>query len=438
MLLYSPVRDTNRDTPPMPTKKPRAHALETANARRKLPIAKRPVYAKIAPNIFLGYRRNEGPGTWNVRVTGPGIDWIKRIGLADDSEPSDGREVLTYWQAIDAARKLARRQPGDQSADDSRPVTVCEAIDPYERDLIARDMDPYNAKRARVHTPPSLASKPVGLLRSADMRAWRDGLIAKGLARDTVNRVRTCVRAALSLAAKRDKRIVNRSIWEDDFDALPNATEARNVILPDDVVAKLITKAFTRDRKLGLFLQVIAETGARPSQVVRLDVADLDAANSRLLMPRSGKGHAHKRAAKMVERVPVPISRVLGTMLAQGAKGLPAHARLLTRSDGEPWGYRRNDFYRDDFRAVVEAIGLDPDETTPYALRHSCISRSLLRGVPVTLVADATDTSEKEIRRHYAKLISDHSGEIMRRALLDVSQPPAANVVALPAGPPGA
>src|SRR5262245_13146903 len=154
-----------------------------------------------------------------------------------------------------------------------------------------------------------------------------------GLARDTVNRVRTCVRAALSLAAKRDKRIVNRSIWEDDFDALPNATEARNVILPDDVVAKLITEAFTRDRKLGLFLQVIAETGARPSQVVRLNVADLDAANSRLLMPRSGKGHAHKRAAKMVERVPVPISNAMGTMLAQEVKGRPAHARLLTRSN---------------------------------------------------------------------------------------------------------
>jgi integrase len=416
----------------MPTKKPRASVLETANARRKLPIAKRPVYAKIAPNIFLGYRRNEGPGTWNVRVTGPGIDWIKRIGLADDSEPSDGREVLTYWQAIDAARKLARRQPGDQSADDSRPVTVGEAIDAYERDLVARDMDPYNAKRARVHTPPSLASKPVGLLRSADMRAWRDGLIAKGLARDTVNRVRTCVRAALSLAAKRDKRIVNRSIWEDDFDALPNATEARNVILPDDAVAKLITEAFTRDRKLGLFLQVIAETGARPSQVVRLDVADLDAANSRLLMPRSGKGHAHKRAAKMVERVPVPISHALGTMLAQEAKDRPAHARLLTRSNGDPWGYRRSDFYRDDFRAVVEAIGLDPDETTPYALRHSCISRSLLRGVPVSVVADLTDTSEREIRRHYAKLIAHHADEIARKGLLQIEPPtPADNVVAL-------
>jgi len=418
----------------MPTKKPRAQKLETASARRKLPISKKPVYVKLAPNVRVGYRRNEGPGTWSVRVTGPGIDWVKRIGLADDFEVASPPAVLNFWQARDAARRLARRQPGDD-ADDSRPITVNEALAAYEADLTARGGDPYNAKRARLHVPASLASKPVALLRSADLCRWRDGLIEKGLARDTVNRVRTCVRAALTLAAKRDKRVSNRHVWEDDFDALPNATEARNVILADDVVGKLITAAFERDRKLGLFLQVIAETGARPSQTVRLEARDLDAANSRLLMPRSGKGHAHKRAAKMVERVPVPISHALTTLLAQEAKERPAHARLLTRSNGEPWGYRRSDLYRDDFRAVVEAVGLDPDEVTPYALRHSAISRSLLRGVPVTLVADLTDTSEREIRKHYAKLIAHHADEIARKGLLQIEPPsPADNIVVLPGG----
>src|SRR5262249_46743735 len=141
----APVRDTNRDTAPMPTKKVRAGKLETASTRRKLPIAKRPIYVKLAPNIFLGYRPNEGPGTWNVPVTGPGIDWIKRIGLADDHEPADSRAVLSFWEAQSAARKLARRQPGDD-ADDSRPLTVAEALDAYERDLTARGGDAYNAK----------------------------------------------------------------------------------------------------------------------------------------------------------------------------------------------------------------------------------------------------------------------------------------------------
>jgi len=278
--------------------KPRTAKLETPTARRKLPIRRKPFAVTVSPNVRLGYRRNQGPGTWSVRVTGPGIDWLKRIGLADDLEAADGKNVLSYWQAIDAARALARRQEGD-AGDDSRPLTVAEVLDRYERDLEAHGGDAYNARRARIHLPASILSKPVALLRSAELIRWRDGLIAQGLARDTVNRIRTCLRAALTLAAKRDRRIRNRHVWEEDLEALPNATMARNVVLADDVVARLVAAAFDHDHKLGLLAQVIAETGARPSQVVRLTVGDLDATNLRLLMPRSGKGHAHKRAHKI-------------------------------------------------------------------------------------------------------------------------------------------
>jgi integrase len=149
-------------------------------------------------------------------------------------------------------------------------------------------------------------------------------------------------------------------------------------------------------------------------------------------MPRSGKGHANKRAQKMAERVRVQITPELAARLKQEAKGRAGDAPLLTRSTGEPWGYRRSDQYRREFAEVVTAAGLDP-KVTAYSLRHSYVSRALLRGISITLVADATDTSEREIRRHYAKLISDHSGEIMRRALLDVSPPttPTGKVVTL-------
>jgi len=187
-------------------------------------------------------------------------------------------------------------------------------------------------------------------------------------------------------------------------------------------VAKLIATAYAHYPKLGLLCDVVSTTGARPSQVVRLLISDLDLADRsapQLLMPRSGKGHANKRAQKMAERVRVQITPELAARLKQEAKSRASDAALLTRADGSPWGYRRSDQYRREFAQVVETAGFDP-KTTLYALRHSYVSRALLRGVPITLVADATDTSEREIRRHYAKLISDHSGEIMRRALLDV------------------
>src|SRR4051794_5829979 len=83
-----------RDSRQMP--KPRTAKLETATARRRLEVRKKPVWTTISPNVGLGYRRNAGPGTWSVRSTNSdGADWIKRIGLADDLEPADGRHVLT-------------------------------------------------------------------------------------------------------------------------------------------------------------------------------------------------------------------------------------------------------------------------------------------------------------------------------------------------------
>jgi hypothetical protein len=89
--------------------KPRAPKLETPTARRKLAVRKKPYWTTISPGIALGYRRNAGSGTWSVRSADGGTEWVKRIALADDLERADGRDVLTYWQAVDQARSLARR-----------------------------------------------------------------------------------------------------------------------------------------------------------------------------------------------------------------------------------------------------------------------------------------------------------------------------------------
>src|SRR5262245_38092940 len=114
--------------------KPRHAKLETPTARRRLLLRKKPYWLTVSPGVGLGYRRNQGPGTWSVRGTdGHGADWIKRLGLADDYEPADGAAVLSYWQALEAARKAVRG--GEEGA--ARPLTVDEAIERYRADLIA-------------------------------------------------------------------------------------------------------------------------------------------------------------------------------------------------------------------------------------------------------------------------------------------------------------
>ena len=74
--------------------KPRNAKLESATARRKLAVRKKPYYVRLSPGIALGYRRNAGAGTWTVRVADGGAEWVKRIAVADDLEPASPPHVL--------------------------------------------------------------------------------------------------------------------------------------------------------------------------------------------------------------------------------------------------------------------------------------------------------------------------------------------------------
>jgi integrase len=410
--------------------KPRNAKLESATARRKLAVRKKPYWTPISPGIHLGYRRNAGAGTWSVRVADAGAEWIKRIAPADDLELASPPHVLSYWQAIDQARAFARRQPGE-AIDESRPLTVSEALTLYEKDLVARSGSPYNSRHARLHLPASILSKPVALLGATELRKWRDSLLAKGLAAGTVNRTKTGLRAALELAAAHDPRISNQRAWKIGLAALPDAHRARNVILDDATVRRIVAAAYAHDRALGLMTEVAALTGARLSQLARLEVADLqaDGTEPRLFMPCSAKGRARN---KRHERRPVPITPALALTLKQEAAGRSSEAPLLLRANGERWGHGRRRHHRNDFRAVVEAAGLDPDHVTLYALRHSSIVRQLLANVPIRIVATLHDTSVRMIERSYSKYIAEHTDTIARRALLDTSEAAASNVVALP------
>jgi hypothetical protein len=90
-----------------------------------------------------------------------------------------------------------------------------------------------------------------------------------------------------------------------------------------------------------------------------------------------------------------------------------------------PW--KKSDHSR-RFARTVEATGLDPNEVTINALRHSSIVRQLLAGVPLRVVAVNHDTSVVMIERTYSRHIGDHADALARGALLDTTVAPAGNV----------
>jgi integrase len=412
--------------------KPRKLSLETSTARLKLKIQKKPYRSRLGPGLSLGYRRNEGPGTWSViAADGRGQEWLKKIGVADDHDPANGKEILNYTQAVDIARQLT--QGGGEVENPSQPATLKAALAAYEADLTARGANTYNARWPLKYLPSLLLAKPIPLIEANELRRWRDSLL-KHHAPATVNRLAGATVAALNLAAAHDPRIKSRQAWHVGLQGLPDANRARNVILTDDQVRQLIAAAYVKGDCFGLFIDTLAVTGARPSQAARLEVGDLraaDLAEAKLMMPRSGKGGGRLRVKKKVERVSVPITAALAVRLKSAAAGRSPDAPLLIWRGDRGWGNDPSANYRADFREAVAAIGLDPKVTTLYSLRHSSIVRQLLAGVPIRLTASLHDTSVSQIESNYSKYISEHSDVLSRRALLSDVPPVADNVVAL-------
>jgi len=403
-------------------RRPRSSKLETRTNRLTLPVRGKPhCFTVVAPGVALAYRRGKDRNAWVVRCAdGRGGNWLKNLpGIPDDFEDANGESVLTFWQAQDAARKLARG-----TVESGRPITVNEALDAYAAHLAARGGLAGNVSRVRHHLPPGLATKPVALLTPRELEYWRNSLAVKPA---TINRMGHVVKAALNLAARHDPRITNVNAWKLGLALLPNTHRPRNTILKDAQVLSLIDAANAIDPAFGLFCEVGAVTGARVSQITALEVGDLQSNGDgpRLMMPSSRKGHAGKR----IERKPVPIPATLAARLRQEAGERDGPAPLLLRADGKPWSATSAD-HRLPFARAVDRAGLDP-KITFYALRHSAIVRQILAGTPLRVVAAACDTSTTQIERTYSAHITGPADPVLRKGLLDTAQPAANNVVVL-------
>jgi hypothetical protein len=387
-----------------------------------------------------------------VRFTA-GKDDTHRLATADDNTEANGRDVLDFWQAQDAARAKAKEHEGSAEL-----ATVTTALDDYADDLTTRGADAGNVKRARAHLSPDILTRTVSSLNAGELKRWRDKL-AKSMAPSSVNRTATCLKAALNLAADHDERITRRT-WETGLAVIPDAEKSRNVILTDATVRAIVAEAYRSHAKLaeqlegdarrkveeeahrwadafGLLVEVLAVTGPRVSQSARLEVQDLqgDRSDPRLMMPSSKKG----KGVKKVQRRPVPIPADLALRLRAAAAGRPGNAPLLTKPSGQAW--KKSDHSRPFARAIerlreqarnealergadAEAIakaGAEFDGVTLSALRHSSIVRQLLASVPIRVVAVNHDTSVAMIERTYSRFIADHADGVARKALLEIT-----------------
>jgi integrase len=385
--------------------------IETKTQRARLKVQHRPYWEKLQGKVGLGYRRvATGAGTWSVRIAnGKGGYNEKTLGIADDIEAANGKEVLSFTQARDSALRFSR---GEGEA----PVTLktlAEAVDAYEAELETRNGCKWNVGRIRKHLPPTMLKRPLATITPEELRNWRNGLV-KRLDPAGVNRLMNVLKAALNLAAKHGAKLDPK--WRNGLETLPNTQRANNVVLSEETVARLVHAARAYEENFGLLVEVMAQTGERYSQICRCQVQDLLPEQRRLMVPSSFKGGRNKKQVL----IPVALSDDLIARLRLAAGNRPATAPLLRKKSGDRWKPRDIDHRFDN---IVKAIGEDPERVTSIALRHTHITWQLLNRIPVAAVSQLHDTSPQIIAKHYAASIASHVDDMVRDAMMQFDRP---------------
>jgi integrase len=389
--------------------------LQSRDARSKLRARSKPYYINIARSLQLGYRRNAHHGVWIVRDARGGGDWTRRIATADDHAKSNHETVLDFYEAQTRAHEIAGAGKDGEPVKLNAPATVGTAIDAYIADLESRDRSTANAKTAKRHLQADpLFNRSVALLQRQELENFRAKLRKRGLKVASVNRITGILKAALNLAASNDrKRITNTWEWMDGLAWLEGGDVARKVFLTDDDVERIVTAAYQDSLEFGLYVSLAAHTGARPSQLARATVDDLQVMGnkSRVIVPGDFKVGGRKRTHKRQRASqPLEIPHALAIRLQQAAKGRGPGAPLLLAPCGASWREAKK-MGMQHFKRVAEKLDLR-DETgklvTMYALRHSHIARDLKLRKPSITVALHHFTGVAKLESNYARFLGWH------------------------------
>jgi integrase len=416
--------------------------LSTPSKRVRLPVSKSPVWVSAdnerRGGVKLGYRKGARGGSWVAKLVEGGRRAETTLGAADDDGAASS---MSYREASEAARawgKAERERIANSAATEAetRPATVGDALNEY---IAARTRrDPVNGRNAQYRlgrhalADKMLTGVQLRRLTERDLAAWRARL-PQDLAPATLNRMLNDIRAALNAHIVTNWRALPASLKKEvqaGTRASPNAQRARQALLSDADVRRVIQAAYSVDDDLGNLVLVLASTGARFRQVSQITVTDVQANTERIMVPVSFKG----RGVKQRQHVPVPVLGDVITRLNPLLAGRAGHEALLQHWVGvKGFGHADGTVRREPWRAAnqmfkgwVRALAVAGVEyVQPYALRHSSIVRMLRAGLPVRIVAATHDTSSQMIERHYAQFILDAADELPRRALTPlVSAPP--------------
>ncbi len=447
-------------------------AITTRAARARLKVRKEPYWRGLDVNLHLGYRAAKHGGEWIIRFAGKAKYERKVIGKADDELAAD---ALDYAAACRRGRETYAQILTDRAAKAAGPVlTVGSAVTEY---IAARDQREASRGRSgrsdgnrrlsryvigvgkigkrEAIEPAPLAFIELHKLEESDLSDWRAALPAS-LSEMSRRRLSSDLKAALNAAYSSNRKRLPISLpmvvkiglapVSAGVDRGSRGVRENQILTAEQIGAVLnatreLDAGPLRDGDLFALVAVLAATGARFSQVIRMQVRDVQLKERRLLVPTSRKGKGEKQS-----HTPRPVDQATLTALARHVTRRHPDAPLFERwrhvqATPTQWVRLRRAAWQSSseitraWRQIARAAGLS-DEVDCYSLRHSSIVRLLRKGLPIRHVAALHDTSSVMIERHYSRWIVDAFEDLARQAVEQLIPTPGAsggNVVRLAA-----
>lgn len=415
--------------------------IQDRTARGRLAPRHKPYWRALSQGAHLGYRRGKLKGSWIARFYDPArTEYVTSvIGEADDLREADGQEILTFKQAFDKALRWIEIATRGGSTPSDPNITVGDAARAY---IALRDArrssqagralhaDAYYTLSRFVLGDGKLPHLTLATLAESDLRAWQLRIARKKPS--SIQRVVNDLKAALNAAFEGHRQVLPPDLpitikygLKVQAPEMLIAVARDNQILSDDQVRRVVAAAIAIDEDFGRLVVLLAATGARFSQLARMTVGDVQAEQSRLMVPQSFKGRK-----RQLQYIRVQVGQDTLGALEPAIAGRPMSAPLLEhwrlkqtspttweRVDRGPWGASAEMIRM--WQRAVEAAGL-PVATIPYALRHSSIVRGLRAGLPIRLVAALHDTSVAMVERHYSRWITEGLDELAARAVVPI------------------
>src|SRR6266480_2815036 len=322
--------------------------LGTRTARAALKVRHQPYWLNIAEGVALGYRRGPQGGSWYCRVyEGTGKYHQDYVAGADDHIDANDETVMTFYQAQERARGLARLHEKKRGIGVTADATVKQAADRYfewfkQHKKSARETEHV----INAHILPALGDLRLDALTAPKLRAWLEALAArpaklrsskqkpkyraapktadeKRARCATANRVLNVLKALLNRAFQ-DGLAADDTAWR-KVKPFAKADEARIRFLSGAEAVRLINACPTDLRSL---VRAALLTGARYGELVAMRAQDADLRGERIYISQSKSDRPRN----------VPFNPEGAALFRELLKGRTGDALIFTRSDGEAWG----------------------------------------------------------------------------------------------------